>query len=245
MLKRGANLSMSLPILCYHKVGPLSEEGRWLNIEPELLRQHIRFFKRRRFAFLQACELDAPWPRRAICLTFDDAYRSTMTYGIEIMRSEGVSGSIYVVSERIGETSVWDGERASPLADQELIVQASTLGFEIGNHTATHPRLSQLEPKSQREELLQCHKTLTDLNIEPVSIAFPYGAHNAETLRLMNELNYKVGLALSRRPAHATDSRQALPRIVLSYGDRLPMLIYKLSLRPRLPSRKRRSEYVT
>lgn len=236
---------MPLPILCYHKVGPLAEEGRWLNVEPATLRSHIRFFKRRSFRFLQAADLHGDWPAKAVCLTFDDAYRSTMTHGIETMRQEAVTASIFAVSSQFGGNSLWDGDRAGKLAEDSLLVEAALLGFEIGNHTASHPRLSQLSPERQMEEIQSCHQALLDLNIHATAVAYPYGSFDANTLEAVRKLGYSVGLGLSRRPARPSDRRLALPRIVLSYGDRLPMLLYKLHLRPRLPSSKSRSDYVT
>ncbi|MBX3117912.1 MAG: polysaccharide deacetylase family protein [Fimbriimonadaceae bacterium] len=237
-------MSKALPILCYHKVGTLKEEGRWLNVEPETLRSHIRFFARRKYSFVQACDLANHWPSRAVCLTFDDAYTSTLTTGIEVMRQESATASIFVVSSLTGKSSEWDGVRAAKLADTQLIIDASHLGFEIGNHTANHPRLSKLSEVQQLHELTKCHQVLVDLNIHPTTIAYPYGSHNQATFQAAQSLGYTVGLALSRRPANPTDQKLALPRIVISYGDRLPSLLYKLFLRPLLPSTKRREDYV-
>lgn len=194
---------------------------------------------------MQACELAGDWPGRAVCLTFDDAYQSTLTHGIEVMHSEGVSASIYAVSAHMGYSSVWDGERAAKLASSELVVEASLLGFEIGNHTSTHPKLKELQPFAQIDELRKCHQALVDLNIQPSSIAYPYGSFNEDTKAIATDLGYSVGLALSRRSAEKRDDCLALPRIVVSYGDSLPMLLYKLHIRPKLRSSKRREGYVT
>jgi hypothetical protein len=39
-------------------------------------------------------------------------------------------------------------------------------------------------------------------------------------------------MALSKRSATECDHRLSLPRIVVAYGDALPMLIYKIWIKP-------------
>jgi peptidoglycan/xylan/chitin deacetylase (PgdA/CDA1 family) len=231
-----------IPILCYHKVGPLAEEGRYLNIEPAILSEHVRFLKRRGFRFVQAQDWNSADSRTAI-LTFDDAYASTLTYGVSALAAEDATASIYAVPSLIGKASVWDGERASPLADASLLKQAQQQGIEIGNHTWSHSELARLGRTQQRDELQQAHEALLEMGILCRTIAYPYGSHDANTVELVRAAGYTVGLALSRRLADDDDDPMALPRIVIGYGDRVPQLIYKLWIRPMLP-KKPKPNYV-
>ncbi|MFX9093403.1 polysaccharide deacetylase family protein, partial [Acinetobacter baumannii] len=84
-------------VFCYHKVGPEAEEGRYLNIDPENLRSHIRFFKRRNIPLIAAKDIPTTTGSFA-CLTFDDCYTSTLTYGLDVLQSEGVTATLYAVS---------------------------------------------------------------------------------------------------------------------------------------------------
>lgn len=224
-----------IPILCYHKVGPVSEEGRWLNVEPETLRRHIQFLKRRGYTLVRAREFAFRWEPGLACLTFDDAYLSTLTHGLDVMRSEGVLASIYAVPGLVGETSAWDGERARALASWAQLRRAHEEGFEIGNHTDRHPALAKLSADAQRDALLKAHQSLAQEGIIPTSVAYPYGSHDAQTKAIVRQAGYGVGLALSRRMALETDDRLALPRIVVAYGDSPLHLAYKMFVRPRLP----------
>jgi peptidoglycan/xylan/chitin deacetylase (PgdA/CDA1 family) len=230
---------MQLPILCYHKVGPITEEGRRLNIEPRRLHAHVRFFSRRGFRFLLPRELAASWPERGVCLTFDDAYASALRYGCEAVASAGGIGAFYAVPALVGKSSVWDGDLARPLADWDALRRAQELGFEIGNHTNTHPRLGGLSEVEQLEELKAAHHALTSEGIESKTVCYPYGSIGPATARLASLLGYQVGLALGRRRARPSDPKMTLPRIVLAYSDGLPMLLYKLHLLHLLPKRKR------
>lgn len=235
---------MTLPILCYHKVGPITEEGRGLNIEPGRLESHGRFFARRGHRFLLAKDLADEWPNRAVCFTFDDAYCSTLTHGVEAMRRAGGVGSIYAVTSLVGGTSEWDAGRERPLANWDQLLVAQAAGFEIGNHTRTHARLGDLSLEGQAAEIEAAQAALLAHGLDSGSFCLPYGSHNLETRAAMTQAKVAVGLALSRRPAKPDDDRLLLPRIVVAYGDGVPKLLYKIHVRPWLPFGKKRPDYV-
>lgn len=225
---------MSLPILCYHKVGDEATEGRWLNIHPDRLRQHIRFFKRRGRSFVTAGELAGALPTNAVCLTFDDAYCSMMQNGLTVLRGERVTASIYIVAGKVGTESHWDGERAAKLSDWPEILAAASEGFEIGNHTHSHADLSLLTQDQQLAEFTECQSALEGHGVRAASTAFPFGKFNDQTRGAAERAGIQVGLALGKRIATESDDRLRLPRIILSYGDTIPMLMYKLWVRPKL-----------
>ncbi|HRF59704.1 MAG TPA: polysaccharide deacetylase family protein [Fimbriimonadaceae bacterium] len=238
---------MKLPILCYHKVGPESEEGRFLNVLPATLRAHIHFFRRRRMRWVRACDLAKGWPDRAVCLTFDDAFASTLTYGLEVLRSEEATASIYACGRCVGKTAgalfdVGTGIDSS-LATWAQLADAFRAGCEIGNHTSAHQDLSQLSLVDQAQAIAEGDRLLRDHGFDPRSVCLPYGRHNAETVPALRATGAGIGLALSTRAATPRDERLLLPRIVIGYSDGVPKLLYKLYLRPRLgPSQ--RSHYV-
>lgn len=225
---------MKVVALCYHKVGTEAEEGRRLNIHPQRLDSHIRFFLRRNFAFAKAGDL-AAWPDRStVCFTFDDGYVSTIQNGEPVFNRHGVPMTIYVISDRVHESSSWDGELASPLADWETLRAVQSRGHEIGNHTATHPDLPKLPAEDQYLEISRCDLALKANGIEPQSFCYPYGHLDDTSVAVLRKLEYRVGMAIGKRPAVESDDRLRFPRIVMAYGDALPLLLYKLHLRPRL-----------
>lgn len=226
---------MALPILCYHKTGPLATEGRRLNIEPDRLDSHIRYFHRRSCAFLQARQLCEPWPNKAVCFTFDDAYHSTLQYAPQLFAEKGLAATIYAVPSKVGQKADWDGGDNAPLATWDALLEAQSQGIEIGNHTHTHARMETLGLQDQIREIQMAHDLLSSHELTPGSFCHPYGGHNATTLEALQHAGYRVALALGKRPALPTDPMLALPRIVLAYSDGLPMLIYKLHIRHRLP----------
>ena len=222
---------MSVPILCYHKVGPVEQEGRWLNVEQSLLRSHIRFFRRRGFKSVLARDLPAALSTRAFCLTFDDAYVSALTYGMEVLISEGAAATFYVVPSCVGGGSAWDGDRAAPLADWDSLLGAQVQGMELGNHTMTHARLSAVSADQGADEISLAQEALVARGVEVSTFCYPYGDVGSVSSL---PLGYSACLALGGRPARAADLLHALPRLPVAYSDGIAKLLYRLYVRPLL-----------
>ena len=227
-------------ILCYHKIGPEAQEGRYLNTPPEKLSQQIAFLKRRGLPFYRADELIEPLglqaglgPRKGVCLTFDDAYQSFVDNGLPVLQSQAVPASVYAVTGLVGQKSSWDGEKARPLADWDALTQLAAAGIEVGNHSVSHADFSTLNMEEQRAEILKAREELIARGFEHGSFCLPYGRFGAETIELVKECGYPVCLTLEKGLADKALANR-LPRITMSFSDGVPGLIYKLYLKPRL-----------
>jgi len=67
-------------------------------------------------------------------------------------------------------------------------------GFEIGNHTMTHPHLEALDPKTARAEILDARKWLQDFFGQPVTgFAYPFGTWNPLVVDLLAGAGHHYG----------------------------------------------------
>jgi peptidoglycan/xylan/chitin deacetylase (PgdA/CDA1 family) len=220
-------------ILCYHKVGDESDEGRWLNVSPETLRRHVAFFYRRNVSSFLPQDFLIRRPS-GVCFTFDDAYVSALENASGILEEYGFRGAFYVVPSLVGKASSWDAEKARPLADWALLKSTATKGHEIGNHTFGHVHLGNLDESGQSIQILKAHEVLIHHGFDPKSLCFPYGSFNHLTVDAMAQTGYKIGLKLEKRPVGQA-SPTALPRIVVGFSDQIAHLLYKIYIRPKLP----------
>jgi peptidoglycan/xylan/chitin deacetylase (PgdA/CDA1 family) len=218
--------------LCYHQVAPASEVGRWLNVEPSTLGSHISFFRRRGYQFVRASEVPLS-KRKSVCFTFDDAYKSTLTRGLEVLVKNNVTATFYAVPALVGQTSSWDGDKAKPLADWNQLLEARQKGFEIGNHTFTHARLSELAEEDQKREWKTADEILREKGYDPRSACYPYGDCPGVSQEFIRNLGYSCALSVDKWPGSADPMRRA--RLVIAYSDGTAKLLYRLYIRPHLP----------
>ena len=73
-------------------------------------------------------------------------------------------------------------------------------GMYFGIHTVSHPHLDTLSQKEQEKEIRNNMDNLLDSNLieeNLISIAFPYGSFNEDTIKIMKELNIKYGFKVN------------------------------------------------
>lgn len=91
-------------------------------------------------------------------------------------------------------------------------------GHYIGSHGLTHSMLGTMENKSdQIIELSQSANRISqELGYSPVSISYPIGSYNSDTIDAAKTLGYKVGLAVKQAIYNPQeDSDFEIPRIEL------------------------------
>ncbi|MGZ7090380.1 MAG: polysaccharide deacetylase family protein, partial [Candidatus Angelobacter sp.] len=188
-----------LPALMYHNIGT-AEPGsnKALTISPAQFRRQLRWLARQGYAGITAsqwlawCREARPLPDKPVLLTFDDAYADTAKHGFRILREEGFTATVFVVSSEIGGTNTWD--QANGIAKQELMTADqirywATQGIEFGAHTRTHADLTGLSPSDVRAEMVDSRERLAQLVGEPiVSFAYPYGYYDDSVLRCAKEV---------------------------------------------------------
>jgi peptidoglycan/xylan/chitin deacetylase (PgdA/CDA1 family) len=75
------------------------------------------------------------------------------------------------------------------------VEELSEEGHLIGSHTLSHPDLTQLSWKEARREVIESKKRLEkELEVEVDVFAYPFGASNEETERLIESSGYLCGL---------------------------------------------------
>lgn len=112
------------------------------------------------------------------------------------------------MADRLGQTSDWEareGGEADPLMDESQVREWLAAGHQIGAHTCTHPRLSQLSDAQANEEISASRKKLEDLlecrlNTSPI----PMGTTTRGTSSWSNRLALK-------QPSPCTE--ESIPRV--------------------------------
>ena len=173
--------------LMYHDVSDGAAGGLpTLTVSPSQFERHLRWLRRLKVQTITPRQYDearagrGKLPRRAVILTFDDAYASLTRMALPAMKDLGFTAAIYVVSNEIGGINRWDLDRGSapiPLMSAEEIYYWSRQGFEFGAHGRSHCDLTMLSDEELEDELAGSKRALEQLTPYPVtSFAYPYGA---------------------------------------------------------------------
>jgi peptidoglycan-N-acetylglucosamine deacetylase len=134
----------------------------------------------RRFPFQQVGGMR----KRRIHLTFDDGPHPINTpMLLEELRHVGIQATFFVMGKHL-ETSL----------GQELIHRAASEGHQIGNHTYSHPRLTELTEHQIRHEITKTEQLIGDVDKGVKILRPPYGAHNSLVDQVARELGYSLVL---------------------------------------------------
>jgi len=129
-----------------------------------------------------------------VSLAFDDGFLSTFTKAYPILDRYNLSATAFIVTDRIGLKDYMSFKELRNLA---------TSGWEIGSHSVTHPKLTELSFPCIFGELYLSKKILTMAGFNVKSFAVPGGDANREIWNCIKELyqfSRDISDALNPRP---------------------------------------------
>jgi peptidoglycan/xylan/chitin deacetylase (PgdA/CDA1 family) len=151
------------------------------------------------------------WTQRAIItLTFDDAYADTYSVAFPILKQHNIRATVFVVTSYIGKLS-------DRLSLGNLLVMQSA-GWEIGSHTVSHRRLTQLTTDQDVYEMKNSKEWLRSHGLFVRSLAYPYGAENS-SIRELSMQFYDV----SRSTTSSCVSYRSIPSDNCVLGVSMPV----------------------
>lgn len=121
------------------------------------------------------------WPtgKKLVALTYDDGPNTKITEPLmDLLESEGVPATFYL----LGQTA-----KANP----KLTAEIQRRGFEVGNHSWSHPQLTKLGVDGIRSQLQRANDAIG--SSRPIAtMRPPYGAHNSTVRRVCADMGLSV-----------------------------------------------------
>jgi heparosan-N-sulfate-glucuronate 5-epimerase len=225
-------------VLCYHAVSPSWPAD--LSIAPQLLAEQLRYLAGKGYRGVTFSDAVAGRVGgKTVAVTFDDGYRSVLELALPILRSFAMPGTLFVPTDYIGSEAPmsWPGiEQWTGTEHEHELVPMSwpeverlrDAGWEIGSHTKSHPKLSQLAPERLATELGESRRRCEEMLGECASIAYPYGDHDAAVIAAAAAAGYSAAATLPDDVPPAT--ALAWPRIGIYNND--DMRAFRLKVSP-------------
>ena len=210
-LALGSTRTLGALVLCHHRV---DDSGRRFTVSPAAFRRQMTYLQEQGAHWMTVAELGAALergqlPARAVCVTFDDAARSSCG-PIKWLIDIGGRCTQFAVpswlSTHTGDHMSWDELRG-------LLVP----GVEIGSHTLDHADLRRLGAEQLRAQLQESRARLgAELGAEIVSLAYPYGLVDSTVLRAAKAAGYRWACTTQHVHARSDFGPLLIPRCEVS-----------------------------
>ncbi len=120
------------------------------------------------------------WQKPLAIVTFDDGYRDNIAVAAPILEKFGLSACFFVTTGYIGGGGrfAWDRDDGTDrsLMSWADIRELRRRGFEVGSHTVTHRRMSELNDEELEAELAESRRVLElELGENVRVFAYPFG----------------------------------------------------------------------
>lgn len=194
-------------VLCYHAVSETWPAD--LSITPEAIEKQLAALVDRGYRGVTFSEAVEGGSGRRVAVTFDDAYRSVRELALPILDRLGLPGTVFVPTAHVDSEAPmsWAGidrwiggphEREMLCMSREQLCDLDRRGWEIGAHTHTHPRLSQLAEAELPGELELPRRLLSEWLGKPCrSLAYPYGDFSPAALAATEAAGYSSAATLT------------------------------------------------
>ncbi|PKQ74066.1 polysaccharide deacetylase [Aeromonas sobria] len=223
-------LRREMPVIMYHRFIEQDSEkgvhGTWMPIA--MFEKHLRLMKWLGYETLTFRDLAdkgfihrLQYGKKYLMITADDGYQDNLTRMLPLLEKYGYKAVVYVVT---GEGyNRWDVEhptnpdtKVSLMSGEQVKALAASGHVEIGGHTLTHPRLSQLSLEQQAHEIQENKLQLETLLGHPLlSFAYPYGDMNESAKEQAIAAGYRFAVATNSGPKAMHQDPYQLRRIAI------------------------------
>ena len=150
-------------------------------------------------------------PRRAVVLTFDDAWADNHTVALPALTEHSLPATLYAPSRLLGAPG--------HLTSAQLL-EMDSAGITIGAHSRTHPDLRACSDAELDSEVRGCRDDLEGLLGKPVtSFAYPSGLEDDRVRAAVAAAGYTSAVTTCRGWARRSGDHHRIPRnIVEEYG---------------------------
>ena len=208
-------------ILCYHGVTERSNRNPadrfGLHIRADRFETQLNYLRRHYHVislaeFVKARQNNAPLPDYSVVITFDDGYRNFLTSALPRLVARNMHVSIFLITDRIqsenqSQRNEWSESDDEKFLSWEEVKTLQHHGVEIGSHTCSHRKLSEIVPVEAERELSVSHQTIAaHLSQANMPLAVPYGSYSEAVIAMTRKLPYTCALTTDAGTnGHATD----------------------------------------
>lgn len=169
---------------------------------------------------------------RTAVLTFDDGYVDNLAACDELQR-RGMRATWFMVTGSLGKEPSWpeDGRPGGRLLSAGELRMMQAAGMEIGSHSVSHARLTEVDDDRLHAELVDSKIALENaLGTKVGSFAYPYGDWDARCETFVMNAGYAAACTTRTGWAFYEKTPYQLRRLTVFNTDTASSLARKLAL---------------
>ena len=216
-----------IPILGYHRVGPLKGD-HVPTVSPQAFERQLAFLSHHHYQVLtleqvvERLDQGQPIPRHSTVITFDDGYEETHTIAWPLLKRFSMVATVFVTPGEIGVPGFVTWQQVTEMARD---------GITIGSHTMHHSYLPLVSEDRLPEELIDSKRVIEEQIGQRVEfISYPVGGYTSQVQAIVKQAGYRAACTTNRGCSLSMIDRYALRRIKVTERDANPLLFWaKLS----------------
>jgi peptidoglycan/xylan/chitin deacetylase (PgdA/CDA1 family) len=243
MSSRGTASGRSrLRILAYHAIADLRDDPvlSEYGVSPALFATQLDDLAAHGWRFV---DLDAvlAWldgegelPRRAVLISFDDAYSDLLEVAAPLLAEREIPAVVFAIAGHLGGANDWDHHKGAAslrlLAPEQLGAVAAS-GIEVGSHTFTHRPLPEVPAAELGREIVEAAGRIEAAGVpRPRAFSYPYGRWSPAVAAAVREAGYAVAFTTAWGEPHPGGDPFTVPRVEVHASDTPRKLRQKLAL---------------
>ena len=223
--------SADLPILMYHRTGPLPPNPdairRDLTVSPALFEAQLAYLATNGIESVTLDRLDEhlegrqPLPARAVVLTFDDGYADNYDVAFPLLKKYGMVGTFFVTTGLLGRPDYMTWDQLEEMADA---------GMTIGAHSISHADFTKIASGQLTRELAMPKQEIEErLGRICRFLAYPSGKFDPTVVRATKAAGYTAAVTVQHGTRHTAAGPFELTRVRVRGGETAEQLGAKLT----------------
>ena len=201
-------------VIGYHRV---AERDDSMTVRTSTFAQHISWLAAGR-VHVPIVEVDdavrrpgREWPRRAVAVTFDDAWQDVYANALPVLSAAGIPSTLYVPTKLIGSREYMT---------RAQVQECAAAGMRIGGHSQSHVDLRACNDAELEREVRGCREDLEDLLGEAMTgFAYPYGHHDERVHAAVAAAGFTSAVSTQRAWARPDGDALLIPRNIVEGFD--------------------------
>ena len=232
--------SVHVPILLYHRFGPVAADN--MTVTTTVFEAQLKYLMDNGYKAIPLRELvdyylvkkGVPHPR-SVVITVDDGHISVYRDMFPLIRQHHLPVTLFIYPSAISNAPY-------AMTWEQLREMKETGFFDFQSHTFWHPNFkkekNRLKPTEYENFVsMQLNKAKEklekELNVRVDMLAWPFGIYDDDLIHKAKEAGYVATFTMERHAASTLDRALALPRYLMTNGERARGLATILADTPR------------